>query len=77
MLNHHSTRLKEQLLSSILELEEQEKDVMYCTHSQMILVLSCLRQTNIKMLAKAGNIVQRDMLNHKIEFSNKFHSSNP
>ena len=74
----NSTRLKEQLLSSILELEEHKAgcDVLLAFKkdiSSVLFDLSKYSTAEAIHLAKAASIIRREMLNHKTKFDNKFH----
>ena len=66
----NSTRLKEQLLSSIPELEEHKagRDVLLAFKKDISSVLSDVSKYSTAEaihLAKAASIIQREMLNHK------------
>ena len=74
----HPTRLKEQLLSSIPELEEYKAGcgVLLAFKKDISSVLSNVSNYSAAEaihLAKAASIIRREMLNHKTKFDNKFH----
>lgn len=72
----NSTRLKEQLLSRIPELEAHKtgRDVLIAFKKDVSSVLSDASKYNEAIhLAKAANIIRKEMLNHKTKFDNEFH----
>ena len=72
----NSTRLKEQLISRIPELEAHKtgRDVLIAFKKDVNSVLSNANKYNEAIhLAKAANIIRKEMLNHKTKFYNKFH----
>ena len=69
----NSTRLKEQLLSSIPELEEHKagRDVLLVFKKDISSVnsnVSKYSEAEANHLAKAASIIRREMLNHKTKF---------
>ncbi|CAE1172272.1 unnamed protein product [Acanthosepion pharaonis] len=73
-LNVHSTRLKEQLLARIPELESHKKgcDALLAFKADIGPVLHEASQySNALHLSKAADILRKEMLQHKIKFSSE------
>lgn len=73
----NSTRLKEQILSRIPELESYQKgrDILLAFKKDVSSVLSDLNKYSEAIhLAKAAHIIRKEMLNHKSKFENEFNN---
>jgi len=75
--NTHATRLKEQLLFHILELEahHQGRDVLLAFKTDVgKIIAQASKYGEAIYLAKAAGIIRNDMLKHKRPFNGTFHN---